>query len=149
MSVQVRLEDLEAELGRRANSGYLLTVGADGRPHCVAAPFSWEGDALVVRVGATSVRNAHARSAVTIVSPPVADDAQRDPGRQPSSALLDGYTLLVDAEAAATAPEGAPSEGGGLLRLRPTHAVLHRPAPAPDGSHAHDCVHVLDADGAA
>lgn len=130
----VGLQDLDAELGRRHHAAYLVTVRDDGRPHCVAVSLAWSDDELVVQVGSTSTRNARARRDVTLVSP-----------GDPSVGILGAYTLIVDAEA--TVPSTAAR--GATLRLRPTHAVLHRPAPAPGGEHGHDCAHVFDLDGSA
>jgi hypothetical protein len=40
----------------------------------------------------------------------------------------DGYSLIVDATVTATAGTGE-GEGDNVVRLQPTRAVLHRPAP--------------------
>lgn len=130
MSVPVRLEDLGAELDRRGHAALLVTVRDDGRPHCVAVSLAWRGEELVARAGRTSVHNAQLRPAVTLVSP-------TPPGEGPAG-LLEGYTLIVDAQAT------GPFDVDGAVTMRPTHAVLHRPAASPDAGHAHDCVHLLD-----
>lgn len=155
MSVPIPLEGLAAQLERRSNAAYLLTVGDAERAHCVAVALEWQGDELSMRVGTTSARNAGASGHATLLSPPVppaglvgpsggADDAMG--GGKVGEASLDGYSLIVDVDVMATnlAAEG----GGSLLRARPTHAVLHRPAFRPnthseDGC-VHDCVHVYD-----
>ena len=130
MTLEVPLAQLRAELERRGNSGYLLTVGAGSRPHCVAVELAWEGDHLTMGAGMTSVRNAAVRSEVAILSPPAPSDSG-------------GYILIVDAAVSRTVDAG---EGRNSVTLRPTHAVLHRPAVAPDGTPAHDCVHLYDAE---
>ncbi|HLW46030.1 MAG TPA: hypothetical protein VKR78_07415 [Acidimicrobiales bacterium] len=134
MSVPVPLEELAAALGRRSNAAYLLTVGDDGRAHCVATTVEWMGGELVVRAGGTSARNAAGRGNVVLLAPPRGGLAA-----PPSDE--DGYSLIVDADVTA-----ASSEDGGtdnVVRVRPTHAVLHRPSAAP-GPRMHDCVHVYD-----
>jgi hypothetical protein len=138
MSVSVPLEALRAELAQRSNAGYLLTVGDDGRPHCVAAHVDWGDDELVVSAGRTSARNAAARRNVTLLAPPAATGATGASGTP-----LSGYSLIVDGDVAAADPAD-----GGVVRVRPLHAVLHRPA-ARDGGHAHDCAHVFDEAGGA
>jgi hypothetical protein len=117
MSIEVELTELQAAAGTQAPYAYLLTVSASLRTHVVAvAPVFAPGE-IVCRTGASSVRNASERPQVTLVWPPL------DMG---------GYSLLVDADARVD---------GSTVRLQPTHAVLHRPAPAPDPSSAcaHDC----------
>lgn len=135
MSVPVPLDQLAAVLARRSNVAYLLTVSDDGRTHCVASAVEWLGDELVVPAGGTSVRNAGARGHVVLLSPPPAGLAAPGPDD-------DGYSLIVDAEVTATSSgEGA---AGSTVRARPIHAVLHRPAVAPDGRRGHDCVRVYE-----
>jgi len=131
----VPLDELAAVLRRRANVAYLLTVGDDGRAHCVASTLEWLGDELVVPAGGTSVRNSASRGQVVLLSPPAAGLAV--PGSDE-----DAYSLIVDADVT-VASSGDGGEGG-TVKVRPTHAVLHRPAVAPDGQRAHNCVHVYD-----
>jgi hypothetical protein len=139
VSIPVPLEELAAELDRRSNAAYLLTVGDDGRSHCVESTVEWAGEELLVPAGRTSVRNAAARAHVVLLSPPRAGIAAR-------SSDDDGYSLIVDAEVTGTSSGEGTTEGttGSTVRARPTHAVLHRPAAAPAGGRGHDCVHVYD-----
>ena len=113
MSIPVPLEGLRAEIDRAAASPYLVTVSADGRPHCVSVAVGWEGGRLVADAGNTTVVNATSRPLVSLVWPP------GEPG---------GHSLIVDASASA---------GAGPARrvvLTPTSAVLHRTVPpATDG----------------
>lgn len=142
MSVNVPMERLRAELEGRGNVAYLLTVGADGRPHSVAVSVHWEAEALVMGSGTTSTRNAAARRLVTLLAPPVgADGAGGAGGGGTDTAAEQGYSLIVDGEVTAAT---ASDDGGGTVRVRPTHAVLHRPAAGADGAEAHDCDHVFD-----
>lgn len=141
MSIPVPLDELAAALDRRSNAAYLLTVGEDGTTHCVASTVEWAGEELVVPAGRTSARNAACRGHVVLLSPPAAGLATPSPGGDGASPA-DGYSLIVDAEVTATSPlEGAV---GSTVRVRPTHAVLHRPAVAPNGRRGHDCVHVYE-----
>lgn len=108
MSIRVAIPELFEQLDRWGWC-YLLTVSDDGRPHLVALRPSVDGagDARRIRFdagGGRAGRNALARPKVTLVFPPV--DA-------------DGYSLVVDGDA--TVDEV-------FVDVRPTGAVLHRPA---------------------
>lgn len=141
MSVPVALDGLASALARRSNAAYLLTVGESGQVHCVAATLEWQDDELVVPAGTTSLRNAEARGTAVILSPPNGGLLSKEAG-----ATLDAYSLIVDVDVTGTSA-GDPSVSTGqrsTVRVRPTHAVFHRPAVAPDGGHGHDCVHVYD-----
>ena len=123
MSIPVSLLRLRDAMEERGAAGYLLTVSDDGVPHAVHVPVRWEGEAVVVEVGARSAANAAARPAVALLFPVRASG---------------DYSLIVDATAAV-------ADGGRRVRLTPTRAVLHRPAaaPAPASSCAADCVPIL------
>jgi hypothetical protein len=103
---------------------YLLTVSDDGRPHAVAVTPVLVNGVLRATVGRRTVSNASARpNGVSLVWPPA------DAG---------GYSLIAD---------GAASASGEVVEVRPTKAVLHRPAPpdagsAEAGSCGSDCVGV-------
>lgn len=106
MSVRVSIPDLLAQIGEWG-FGYLLTVSDDQTPHLIALVPTVVGEALRFDAGGgRACRNAGARPTVSIVFPP-----------QPGS---DGYSLVVDGEA--TVSESS-------VDVRPTSAVLHRPAP--------------------
>jgi len=128
MSIPVGLDRLREEMQARALA-YLLTVSDDGRPHSVAVVASWDGDDVVLGAGNRSRANASARPLVSLMCPPTESG---------------GYTLIVDATVTRNSGSGA---GDNELRLRPTSAVLHRPAagdaPVTDGCTA-DCEPVLD-----
>ena len=117
MSIAVELDELRARIEEFSTDAYLLTVSDDGRSHSVAVPVRWDGDELFVSGGRTSVANARARSLVALLWPP------NERGQ---------FSLIVDADVTG-ADEGA-------VRLRPTRAVLHRPAPSGAGS---DCQTIL------
>jgi hypothetical protein len=144
MSVAVPLEELRAELDRRSGIVYLLTVGDSGRPHCVAVRVGWDGDELEIRTGRSSARNAEARPGVTLLAPPQPQGAAEPPAGEDGNDTS-GYSLIVDGDATGitTAPEG-----GGVVRVQPTHAVFHRPAEGPverpEGACVHDCIPVYD-----
>ncbi len=106
MSVKVDLDTLAEALGD-FSFAYLITVGDDYRAHTVAVdPVLASGAFGIGSVGNSTRRNAAAHPAVTLVWPP------REPG---------GYTLIVDGSADVT---------GDGVSIRPTGAVLHRPAVA-------------------
>lgn len=147
MSVPLPLERLRAELDRRAATVYLLTVSEGGRPHCVAVRCAWVDGEIEVRTGSTSARNATARPAVTLLAPPLAHGAAEgqgpgsDDGAAPGAGRdTSGHSLIVDGDVI-SGPVAA--EGASAVRIRPVHAVFHRPASGPDATAAHDCVPVL------
>jgi hypothetical protein len=112
MSIAVPIPELFDGLDRWGFC-YLLTVSDDERPHLLALRPTVVGDGehRVLRFdagGGRACRNAAARPAISLVFPPAADS--------------DGFSLVVDGEATVE---------GVLIELRPTWAVLHRPAPDP------------------
>lgn len=125
MSVPVELEELARRIDERTMAPYLLTSDEDGRPHATAIALRWDAGTLVGPCGRTSGRNVAERPAVSVLWPP------NEPGQ---------YSLIVDADAVAGGDEGSL-----LVRLTPTHAILHRPAEIPDPTTdcAHDCQPVL------
>jgi len=107
MSIPVEIENLATEVDNRG-PGYLLTSGADGRPHTIELTFTVGGAVLRARSGKSSARNIDDRPLVALLWPPM------EPG---------GYSLIVDGEALI--------EGDGDNRtvvITATHAILHRPA---------------------
>lgn len=120
MSVPVGLDELRDAVGRFGPLPYLLTTGADGRPHAVSVHVSWEDATLVARAGRRTVANAADRPLVSLLWAPVADD---------------GFSLIVDGEAAVD---------GDRVAVRPGRAVLHRQAAAEGEASASDCVAVLN-----
>ncbi|MGH9293560.1 MAG: pyridoxamine 5'-phosphate oxidase family protein [Acidimicrobiales bacterium] len=134
MTIAVPLEELRGELESRGPSGYLLTAGPDGRPHCVAVEAAFSGDEIAMGAGNTSVRNAEDRRLVALLFPPPAEG---------------GYSLIVDGEV--TSAVVAEDEGNSLS-IRPSKAVLHRPGPAEGGGASvtgcgNDCVPVYSETG--
>lgn len=123
MSIAVELAELRAAIDDTDRAPFFLTVSDDGRPHSVAVAATWRDDELEVPVGNRTLANAAARPLVSLVWP------ARDPA---------GYTLIVDADVIATSGTGA---GDNAVRVRPTRAVLHRPAAGPtDSACGSDCV---------
>ncbi len=105
MSTEVSLDQLAETLQDYAFA-YLLTVNDQQRAHAVAVTPVIRGQELVLGdVGKRTRANVAARPAISLVWPP---------------AETDGYSLIVDGESAS---------GDGELSVRPTRAVLHRPAP--------------------
>ena len=111
MSIAVDLEQLRATIDTLDRAPYLLTVSDDGRAHSVAVAWQWHEDEITCAVGNRTLANAGTRPDVSLLWPP--NDA-------------DGYSLIVDATVTATSGTGT---GDNLVRLQPTRAVLHRPAP--------------------
>jgi hypothetical protein len=104
VSIAVALDDLPGKTAE-FKWAYLLTVRDDRRPHVVAVTPAWQGASLVVSVGRGTAANAAASPSVTLCYPP------------PD---LGGFSLLIDGEAAVDEEK---------IIVRPTSAVLHRPAP--------------------
>ena len=125
MSVPVDLDSLAATIAERTMRGYLLTGGNDGRPHTTAVILAWDGDALVGSCGRTTAANVSARPAVSLLWPPNAPE---------------DYSLIVDGDG-----EIVGDGDDRQVRIRPTHAILHRPAAGGDG-HRHDCQPIAGAD---
>lgn len=112
MSVEVKTEQLGEAL-QGYGFAYLITVSAEAESHVVAVNPTLIDDSLVLTdLGRRTRTNAAAHPAATLVWPP----------RQ-----MGGYSLIVDGEATL-------NDAG--LSLRPSRAVLHRPAPRPDGAAA-------------
>jgi hypothetical protein len=106
VSIDVPLAQLFSEVGRWG-FGYLLTVSDDQRPRLLALrPEVGDGVLRFDAGGGHACRNAAARPQVSIVFPPAEHS--------------DGFSLVVDGEA---------SVDGSFVNVRPTAAVLHRPAP--------------------
>ena len=123
MSQTVELADLAAAMANH-HFAYLLTQPELGAPHAVAVIPELDGDALVVNgLGRRTAANAAARPDVSLVWPP------REPG---------DYSLIVDGTAAVTAD--------GPIRITPSRAVLHRPAPGlstDPNACGSDCIEVM------
>lgn len=104
MSIPVDVADL-ADTLRSFGAAYLLTSAADGRVKAVSAlPVLADGALTCAAPGRGSVANATVHPAVTLLWPPLA---------------AGGHSLLVD---------GTAEVDGDSVRVRPTGAVLHRPA---------------------
>ena len=120
MSIPVELGEL-AKAVAQYRFAYLLTSSADAAPHAVAVVPVLEGGSLLVHgIGRRTRDNLLARPAVGLVWPP---SSEAD------------YSLIVDGQA---------QMDGEVLRIVPTRAVLHRPAPRPGpvapGGCGSDCV---------
>jgi hypothetical protein len=120
MSSPVTVQSLATVL-TRYRFVYLVTTSATGAPHAAPVTAVLHGGDLVVNgLGRRTRQNALARPAVGLLWPP-------------QSAA--DYSLIVDGQAVVT---------GDSLRITPTRAVLHRPAPSPEphvsGVCGADCV---------
>lgn len=109
---------VRAEAANHPGDPFLLTVTADGAPHCSPQPVQWAGDRLVVPAPRHWPRHASVRP-VSVLYPP---------------ATPDGYSLIIDGSTGDTGPE---------LTVSITRAVLHRrgrPSGAGGPGCGSDCV---------
>ena len=125
VSIPVGLPELAAAIDGFTTTPYLLTAGADGRPHAVSVVPVWRDATLVLGAGRRTGANVTAQPAVSLLWPPA------KPGDH--SLIVDGTAIVSD-------------DG---LTITPTSAVLHRsaaragePAAADAGGCASDCVPV-------
>jgi hypothetical protein len=114
MSIPVDVSKLAVELDRYGASAFVLTVRDDSTPHVAQVTLSVEGGTLRCPASRTAARNVVDRPSMSILWPPFEEG---------------GYSMIVDGECAVD---------GDDLVITPTNGVLHRPAPAPEGSEA-DC----------
>jgi hypothetical protein len=114
MSIRVELAELRAVAQQQMPFAYLLTVSADAEARAVAVTPRIEDGVITCEAGRHSCENAIARPDVSLLWPP-SDAAD--------------YSLIVD---------GTATVDGSVVRIHPTRAVRHRPAPG-GGS---DCVTV-------
>ena len=105
MSIAVSIDRLREEVARFGTTPFLLTVTDDAVAHATAVSVDWQGDELVMNIGALSGRNAAARPRVSLLWPPF------EPG---------GYSLISDGDAREV--------GDDRIAFTPARAVLHRPA---------------------
>jgi hypothetical protein len=110
VSIEVPIPELFEQVDRWGFC-YLLTVSDDLRTHLLALrpAVAGEGESRVLRFdagGGRACRNAAARPEVSLVFPPAEHS--------------DGFSLVVD---------GGATVDGAFVDVRPTWAVLHRPAP--------------------
>ena len=110
MSVAVELEALRSQIASAGADVFLLTVRDGARPHAVSAVVSWDGDDLVVPAGSRTASNVAGAADVTLLWPSTGQE----------------YSLIVD---------GTARMDGDVVRITPTHAILHRSvlASAPSG----------------
>lgn len=111
MSIPVAVAALAGPIDERGPTAYLVTVGADDRPHVVAVTVGWGGEVLVADAGRTTTANVERRPDVTLLW-----------AARPDS----GYSLIVDGVATTLADASRPGLG-----IRPRKAVLHR---TPEGN---------------
>lgn len=105
MSIPVELPRLGETLAR-FDFAYLLTHGGEGAPRVLAVrPVLRDGVLCIDGVGERMRARAEAHPTVGLVWPPQGEDGY--------SLVVDGQASMVDAQ----------------VRVAPTHAVLHRPAP--------------------
>lgn len=112
MSIPVPLEELSAQLAGRTR-GYLITTSPAGLPHVAHQPVRWDETTgtIVVPAGGSTRRNVNENASMCLLFPADEDSP-------------DSHSLIIDG----SAKPDQPSEEH--LRFTPSHAVLHRPAPA-------------------
>lgn len=122
MSIPVELQGLGEALGAY-RFAYLLSNSPGKAPHAVAVvPVLEAGELVIDGLGRRTRENLRAQPQASLVWPP---DSEGE------------YSLIVDGQAAFD---------GDSLRIRPSRAVLHRPAPRPGpattGACGSDCVEI-------
>jgi hypothetical protein len=105
MSIPVSLGELREVAAQQAPFAYLLTVTDDASAHAVAVKVSIDDGVVACDAGKGSCANASARPNVSLLWPP---------------ATADDYSLIVDGQASVV---------GSTVRVVPSRAVRHRPAP--------------------
>jgi hypothetical protein len=114
VSIAVEIDRLRDAIADFERAPYLLTTSDDGRPHSVAVAVGWAGDEIELQGGRRTAANAREHGLVALVWAP--DDPT-------------GYSLIVDGDVTAVSDDD-------VVRIRPTRAVLHRPAPPVTGREA-------------
>jgi hypothetical protein len=121
VSVSVALSEVAERIEELGPVAYLLSVGADDRPHLVSVRVDWRGDELVAGAGKTTSANVADRPHVTLLW-------AAPPG--------EAYCLIVD---------GSARSIDDALAITPTTAVLHR---TPEGdSSSPSCIRLLEREG--
>ena len=105
MSIKVEVDDIRAVADGQAPFAYFISVSDDASAHMIAIRPAIGATDIVCEVGKTSRANAVARPTVSLLWPP---------------ATPDDYSLIVD---------GTATVDGETVRITPTRAVRHRPAP--------------------
>jgi hypothetical protein len=105
MSIAVELDAVAEVAAQQMPFAYLLTVSENDTVHLVAISPSIGEGVITCEAGKTSCANASARGRVSLLWPP---------------AVPSDYSLIVDGDA---------SVDGSVVRITPTRAVRHRPAP--------------------
>lgn len=109
MSIKVDLAQLADEVTARG-AGFLVTTGADGRPHTTQVVFEIDGLTLRAPAGRKTCRNIDAQPLVALLWPPT---------------TLGDYNLIIDGDASTVDVD---DDGKGFAVIEATHAILHRNA---------------------
>ena len=105
MSIKVELSEVREVADAQMGFAYLLTVTDHATPHLIAiTPHFGDGE-ITCDAGKTSRANVAVRPTVSLLWPPV---------------VASDYSLIVD---------GTATVDGETVRITPTRAVRHRPAP--------------------
>ena len=111
MSMQVPVSELSRHAADYGPGVYVVIGDGDGPARITHSSIRWEGDDIVVGVGGRSVAALRTNPAVSLLWPATAD--------QSMSLIADGIA-------------GEPLADDGVLTIRITGAVRHRPAPPAD-----------------
>lgn len=109
MSISVKVEELESHVDGYARGAYVLVSTVGGPPRVTHSSIRFEGTELVVAVGRQSAAALGANPELCILWPATDDQSM---------------SLIVDATV-----RGEIDPDGGDVRVTPTSAVHHRPAP--------------------
>lgn len=117
------LQDLHERIEECGPRAFLVTVSEVGDAHVVSVVVRRDGDALAFGAGRTSRTNLAGRPTATLL--------------WPSRSFDNGeYSLIVDGDAV--------TDGGDVVVVHPTAAVLHRIAGSTGGGPS--CIRVLSRD---
>jgi hypothetical protein len=107
MSVPVALEELARRVEEFGPHAFLVTSGADARPHVVSVAVEFDAEVFSLSAGRTSIANIGHHPSATLLWPGTGG---------PYSLIVDGRCRPVD----------------DAIVVEPTRAVLHRLAGAPN-----------------
>lgn len=110
MSQQVPVDELEAAAAAYGETAYAVVNSSEGPPRVTHVRVRFAGDTIEVLLGRGAASAAAANPLMSLVWPASAD--------QSMSLIVDGQAEVLEEPSPETA-----------VRIRPTGAVRHRPAP--------------------
>jgi hypothetical protein len=109
MSLQVPLEDLASHAADYGRAAYVIAGSASGPPRAIHSAVRFDGQDVIVSIGGRTATVLSANPFACVLWPATDDQSM---------------SLIVDGEVV-----GDIDADGGEIRIRPTGAVHHRPAP--------------------